>query len=131
MRNATALLHQFEQGTLVAQSFSHRDHVRVAYELIVRHEFPEACARFSRGAATLARQAGAPERFNVTVTLAFMSIIAEALELAPSDDVEEFLRRHPHLCRGDALEAWYTPERLASPSARRVFLMPDRVGTAP
>ena len=117
---------QFEAGTLNPEAFTHVDHVRVAVELLGRYSFLEATARFGRGAEALAARAGAPEKFNATVTLAFMSLIGECLSRGDYRDAEELLLAHPELADRHLLSRWYSPARLASARARRMFVLPDR-----
>ncbi len=123
---SAGLLAQFEAGTLSPEGFGHLDHVRVAVELLGRYSFLEATARFGRGAESLAARAGAPEKFNATVTLAFMSVIGECLAQGAYRDADELLRAHPQLMDRHLLSRWYSPSRLACAQARRMFVLPDR-----
>lgn len=128
----SALLERFEAGTLDPGAFTHADHVRVAYELLLQHTFLEAAARFGRGAQALATRAGMPEKFNATVTLAFMALIGECLaEDAHGGDPKAFLDANPQLLDTKVISAWYSPSRLRSEPARVTFLLPDRHPSAP
>jgi hypothetical protein len=75
----------------------------------------------------MSSRAGRPQAFNQTLTIAFLSLIAERLEgAAGCADFAAFLAAQPQLLDKGALLRWYSPERLASDSARRTFLLPDR-----
>ena len=52
------LLADFEAGRIDPAHFPHRDHVRVSYELLERHPFPEALLHLARGLRRLAAKAG-------------------------------------------------------------------------
>ncbi len=122
---AESLLRGFEARSLDTAAFRHREHVAVAYEMLRRHDFIEAAARYGEGIRALAAKAGEPRKFNTTVTLAFMSLIAERMATTAHADVEAFIAANPDLLSKALLERWYPPERLGSDLAREVFLMPE------
>ena len=72
-------------------------------------------------------KAGAPEKFNATITLAFLSLIAERMAGKAYTDFAEFETANPDLASMAVLGQWYSKERMTSPTARKQFLMPDRV----
>lgn len=107
-------------------SFPHGEHVRMAFEMLRRHDFAESVLHFSRSLRAMAQRAGKPEAFHQTVTIAFLSLIAERLETDPCEDFATFAHSNRDLIDKSALTRWYRPERLGSASARRTFLLPDR-----
>lgn len=117
------LLEAFESGEIDPAAFRHRAHVEVAAAMLSRTDFLSAAQRYQRGVERLAERVGAPDKTNLTITLAFLAIIAERLERAPADDL---LDASPDLMDSAILHSWYTPARLALPAARIRFLMPDR-----
>jgi len=119
-------LQRFLRGELDAASFPHREHVRMAFEMLARHDFAETVLHFSRTLRAMAARAGKPQAFHQTVTIAFLSLIAERMEAGHDGDFTVFARANPDLIDKSALARWYRPERLASESARRTFLLPDR-----
>jgi hypothetical protein len=121
-----SLLHNFESGQLDPATFSHRMHVEAALALVDETDFLDAANRYQRAIRRLAERAGAPQKANVTITLAFLALIAERRANAPDDDCEAFLAANPDLLRKDVLARWYGPDRLTAPLAQRSFLMPDR-----
>jgi uncharacterized protein YaeQ len=120
-------LERFLRGELDAARFPHREHVRMAFELLQRHDFAETALHFSRALRAMAQRAGKPQAFHQTVTIAFLSLIAERMESEPAGDFATFAERNPDLLDKAALARWYRPERLASESARRTFLLPEPV----
>ena len=122
------LLRAFCAGTLEPAAFHHAQHVEVAFEMLGHHGFAECAAAYSCGLKAVAAKAGRPQLYHETVTLAFLSLIAEAK--GAGIGFAEAHERAPHLFRKGALAALYSPERLNSPTARTTFLLPDKAGRA-
>ncbi|HYB32895.1 MAG TPA: hypothetical protein VED45_05635 [Steroidobacteraceae bacterium] len=118
-------LERFLRGELDAARFPHREHVRMAFELLRRYDFAETALHFTRALRAMAQRAGKPQAFHQTVTIAFLSLIAERIESGRASDFAAFARDNPDLLDKAALARWYRPERLASASARRTFLLPE------
>ena len=118
------LLQAFETNTISPGEFGHEQHLRVAHELLQRCGYLEAAQRFSAGARALADSAGVPEKFNVTITLAFLSLVAERMHRAPRANADDFLRGNADLLAKDALGAWYSSSELTSDFARTHLLLP-------
>jgi hypothetical protein len=118
------LLRRFEAAEVDPATFSHADHVRAGYEMLRKHEFFEAAQRFAAALRALTLRAGAPEKFNATVTMGFMSLIAERMDADDPGDADAFLAAHPDLL-GGGLMLRYSKGRLRSPLARRAALLPD------
>ena len=112
-------------GSLAPETFTHADHFAVAFEALRRHPFAEAHALVANGIRALATRAGAPEKFNATITFAYMSAIAERMASTPTEDFEGFLAANDDLLERTFLASRYSPERLASPLARTTPLLPD------
>ena len=119
------LLRAFEARDLDPGSFRHLDHVRVAYDMLRKYDFMDAALRYGENIKAIAAGAGVPDKFNATITFAFMSLIAERMETSDHGDYEDFIARNRDLLSKDVLKRWYSPERLRCELARSVFLMPD------
>lgn len=118
------LLLKFESGELDARSFDHRAHITTAVALLQRAPYLEAIERYVAGIKRLAAAAGVPHKFNMTITVAFMSVIAERLACAPDVDPAAFLADNEDLIAPGFLSQWYDADRLSSAAARSLFLMP-------
>ena len=116
---------RFVRGELDAAAFPHQEHVRMAFEMLRRHDFAESVWLFSRALRAMAAQVGKPEAFHQTVTIGFLSIIAERMEGRACADFAEFAHQHSDLLDKKVLTRWYRAERLGSPVARRTFVLPD------
>lgn len=121
----------FEAGTLPAESFHHRDHVRAAW-LLLREESPAAAlGRFTTALKRFAAARGKTRLYHETITWAYVLLINERVQRGGrSLDWENFASANPDLLtwRPSVLDRYYTPETLESDLARRAFVLPDRVG---
>lgn len=118
------LLANFTGGRLDPRQFTHREHVRVSYELLERHSFPEALLHLARGLRQLAAKAGHPEKYHETITAAFLSLIAERRWQAAYFDFDQFAEANPDLLQNNLLEQFYSPAFLQSRIARQTFVLP-------
>ena len=114
----------FEAHAVDNSRFHHAEHVRVAFDLLRKLDFVEAAATYANGIRAIATKAGAPQKFNLTITYAFMSLIAERMAGNPQASFEQFASENSDLMSKGVLEGWYSEERLHSDIARRVFLLP-------
>jgi hypothetical protein len=124
-----SLIEKFEACTLAPGEFRHRQHVEVAWSYLSQYPPAEALARFAANLRRYAASLGAPSKYHETITWAYLLLINQrrACTSGPDDDFETFARKNDDLFQPDAIARFYTPETLASPLARRVFLLPDAV----
>lgn len=113
-------------GTLDPGEFSHLDHIGVAYEALSRHDFFEAASGVASGIRGLAEKAGAPDKFNATITWAYLSLIAERMRTTEHSGAADFIARNPDLADRGVLSPWYSKGRLTSDLARSTVLLPDQ-----
>ncbi|MGD2134328.1 MAG: hypothetical protein PVI23_16175 [Maricaulaceae bacterium] len=116
---------RFLAGEIRSEDFRHDAHVAIAAALLVDKPFLEAAQAYANVISHMATAAGRPEAFNLTITLAFLSVIAERLHDAPEDDLDAFLAANPDLLDKRYLKHWYADDRLRSPTARTIFLLPE------
>ena len=120
-----SLTDRFERFEIDPTTFTHRDHVEAAHGMLLRYPFLEATSRYVAVLRELTRRVGAEDEFNLTITVAFMSLIAERLAQGRAEEFECFAAANPDLLRGDTLRSRYSSQRLHSPRAREAFLLPD------
>jgi hypothetical protein len=122
------LLEEFERGTLVAESFHHADHARMAFLYLHKYPVTEALERFCGALARFAANQGKPERYHETVTWAYVLLIRERLARADRrQSWEEFAAENGDLLdwTDNILGRYYRKETLESNIAKRVFVLPD------
>ena len=120
------LLEQFENLHISAPDFHHADHVRVAFIMLNKYDFVDACSRYANTIKSMAHAVGVPDKYNATITFAFMSVIAERKAYLEVENTEDFLTKNPDLLRRDLLSVWYSKDRMTSAMARSQFLLPDK-----
>ena len=125
MSAEAADLERFKRGESDAGNFPHREHVRMAFEMLRRHDFAETAWLYSRALRLMTARVGKPEAFNQTTTIAFLSLIAERMERGGAPDFAAFVRAHPEMLDKTALSRWYRPDQLATEIARRTFVLPE------
>ena len=120
----TVSLRDFEAGTILGADFHHRDHVRVAYELLARDPFDLALARYVTGLRGIAAAAGVPTKVHMTITVAFLAALAERLARHPAPTWHAFAERNPELLDKTFIRRWYAADELESSVARQTFVLP-------
>jgi len=120
-------LARFVRGEMDPAKFPHRDHVRLGFEMLRRHSFVETALHYSQGLQRMTARIGKPEAFHQTVTIAFLSLIAERMQSGSYDDFEAFIQANDDLVSKGTLGRWYSPGRLGLEAARRTFVLPDPV----
>lgn len=126
-KHVSEITRAFEAHTIDNTMFRHAEHVQVAFGLLGKYDFIDAAATYAKGIRALATKAGAPQKFNLTITYAFMSLIAERLATKPQRDFGNFVSENPDLMCKSVLARWYADDRLHSDNARSMFLLPEAV----
>jgi hypothetical protein len=124
-----AFIAAFEAGTLPAEGFRHRDHVRLAWLYLLERPLLPAIDAFSAALRRFTRKHGAEHRYHETVTWAYMVLIHERLARDGRErSWEEFAALNGDLFdrREPILNRYYTEATLSADLARRVFVLPDR-----
>jgi hypothetical protein len=120
---------QFEQqvrgGQFPLNEFTHRAHLRFAFLLLRRLPFLEACITMRDTLKTFGTRAGKPGLYHETITIAFMSVVAERLAAGDEVDCDAFLAANPDLSDRRLLRRYYPPDLLASARARSRFILSE------
>ena len=118
------LIQGFEAASL--PSFPHADHVRLTILYLARHGREETQRRLFEGLRRFAAAKGVPEKFHVTMTIAWLDLVEDARRRHPeAGDPASLLVACPELLNRDALLRFYSSERLMSDDARRGWVPPD------
>ena len=113
-----------ESGTLAEAEFNHAGHVRAAWLYLRQSPFPEALVRMSAALRNYATAHGKPDRYHETITVAYLALINERILLrSDGGNWQEFIEQNHELLDRRLLTHYYRPETLASPDARRVFIL--------
>lgn len=125
------LIAAFEDASLPAEGFRHRDHLRLAWLYLRDRPLLEAIAAFRAALLRFVRKNGAEHRYHETITWAHLVLVHERMERAGRrGSWDEFAAANADLLDREApiLRRYYTEATLASDLARRVFILPDRGG---
>jgi len=119
---------QFESGALPPGSFHHADHVRLAFAYLREYPPLTALDKFCSGLKQFAARLGKPEKYNETITYAYLFLIREKMALCSGAEWDEFAQRNPELLiwKNGILNRYYQSKTLESDFARKVFVFPDK-----
>ncbi|WP_328681451.1 hypothetical protein OG905_37145 [Streptomyces sp. NBC_00322] len=81
--------------------------------------------RQSEGIQRTARYAGAPQKYNATVTRAWVELVGYHVAEQDTDTFSAFAEHHPPLLDKRLLTRFYRPATLASAPARTGWVEPD------
>lgn len=129
MNDAEEFLSRFEDCTLPAASFHHREHVRVVWLYVQRYSLLETVKRFSEGLKRFATANGSPNRYHETITWAYAFLIHERVAREGERQTwDEFVTANADLFdwKESVLRNYYSDETLKSALARKTFVFPDR-----
>ena len=118
-------LQEFLLGEVDSTTFHHADHVRIAFEILRRHDFLDAALAYSASLKTIATRSGNSAAYHETITLAFLSLVAERMNGKDYAGFAAFSKNNADLLDKSVLTRWYDPQRLMSPLARAIFLLPQ------
>ena len=105
----------FESCELSPDLFHHRDHIRMARIYLDRLGPNAATERFRSAIIRYAAHLGKSDKYHETITIAWMRLV---IATSPED--------HDKLLDKKYIETFYSPELLATDSARTQFVEPDR-----
>jgi hypothetical protein len=119
----------FEACGIPNTAFHHAEHVRTAFLYLSRYPPLEALERFSTSLMRFAAAHGKADRYNETITWAYLFLIRERIARSGGGKSwPEFAEANRDLLDGNEniLGKYYRPETLASHLAKRLFLFPDK-----
>ncbi|MFX4223951.1 MAG: hypothetical protein ACFHVJ_07605 [Aestuariibacter sp.] len=128
MQEYCRFISQFEDATLPREQFNHIGHLKLAWLYLSFYEYSEAVAKVTTGIEKYATRLGAKEKFNCTLTVAIVNIIADRYRKNPDNDFHCFLSQNPDLQTKmlDIVTKYYSAERLHSKQAKKQFICPDK-----
>jgi hypothetical protein len=106
--------------------FGHRQHVHLTWLAVRRYGTAAAIGIVGDGIRATARYHGAPQKYNATVSRAWVELIGHhADEVNVSADFDTFADRNSALLDKRLLIRFYRPATLASSAARTGWVEPD------
>ena len=108
-----------------ADRFGHREHVRLTWLAVRRCGTAGAVELISDGIQRTARYAGVPQKYNATVSRAWVELTAYHMGEEPEASFDELVTRNPGLLDKRLLTHFYQSRTLAPPAARTGWVEPD------
>lgn len=108
-----------------AERFGHRQHVQLTWLAVRRYDTAAAVGLVSDGIQRTARYAGAPQKYNATVSRAWVELVGHHAGQSASPSFDSFARQHPALLDKRLLSRFYRPSTLAGDEARSGWVEPD------
>jgi hypothetical protein len=108
-----------------AVRFGHRQHVQLTWLAVRRFGTEAAVDMISEGIQRTARYAGVPQKYNATVSRAWVELVGHHAEHSGSADFGSFADQHPALLDKKLLTRFYRSSTLASDQARAGWVKPD------
>jgi hypothetical protein len=108
-----------------ADRFAHRQHVHLTYLAVRRYGTAAAISLVSNGIQGVARYAGAPQKYNATVSRAWVELVAHHTEHSGAADFDTFAAHNAALFDKRLLTRFYRPATLAAEEARHGWVTPD------
>jgi hypothetical protein len=126
-----ALWQQFAAATLPPARFGHREHLRVAWLHLQRHDdFAAAAGAFRRALRAYVAAHGAAAKYHETITWAYLALLAARRHAWPELSFDEVVAREPGLLdhrRGTLARLYDLAVLTASPTAAATFVLPGDV----
>jgi hypothetical protein len=124
--NDAEFLEALEQCALPETEFTHAAHVRAAYLYLCGGTFGQAIDRMAATIRRYAASLGKPDRYHDTITVGFLALIRERIcDRGDGGGWPGFAADNPDLLERGRLLRHYAPSQLATPLARRVFMLPQ------
>jgi hypothetical protein len=108
-----------------AERFGHRQHVHLTWLAVRQCGVPAAIGVVSDGIQTVARYAGAPQKYHATVSRAWVELVGYHAAERADVDFAAFVDHHTALLDKRLLTRFYRPATLASAPGRTGWVEPD------
>ena len=122
-----AFYRSFAACQLPAGTFHHREHIQLAYIMLVRHPLDEAYTRTKNLLLNFLHHHGASDaKYHVTMTRAWLMAVRYFMDKGPVfQDAASFIEAYPVLLDPSIMFTHYSRECLLSDDARMAFVEPD------
>lgn len=105
--------------------FGHRQHVQLTWLAVRRFGTRDAIDLVSDGIQRTARYAGGPQKYNATVSRAWVELVGHHVAEDPYEDFDAFVRHNTALLDKRLLTRFWRPATLAGDAARTGWVEPD------
>ncbi len=121
-----SFLSAFENSTLDVSAFRHREHLRLAYVLLVLNDVKTAHFKVRVGLRRLLHENAVSSEYHETLTLAWMQAVKHFMFLTESASCfEHFIEQNEILLDKEIMFTHYSRSLIADEKSRREFIPPD------
>lgn len=120
----------FEETKLPFEEWTHKAHVRMAWNYISQHGQEDATPLIKQGIMRFNERNKDKVRvgYSETITMFYIHVVTKALEsMPPEHTFEDFLQLHQDIASKEYLLKYYSPDVLAQSESKRTFFKPDRL----
>ena len=119
----------FESASFPSEEFNHKNHLRLAWIHLQKYGLDQAIKNVVIQLKDYVNKLGAQDKFHMTLTVAAVHIMNHFKDKASYKDFDICLDEHPILLNDfkKLLLAHYSPNILASNSAKQVYIKPDKL----
>ena len=123
----TIFLQAFEACDITLDNFHHKEHIRLAYILLVQNDIDTAYLNLKRMLQRYLEHNAVPsEKYHVTMTRAWLLAVLHFMyKSAGSVSSEDFISQNDILLDTEIMFSHYSRELLLSDEARMAFVEPD------
>lgn len=120
-------IEKFEAGDIDPARFDHESHVYIAWLYVQSNELADAIGKFDKALKRLVSKFGERDKYHATLTWFFMLLVAE--RTIDNEPWLTFKNKNQDVITDskNILSRYYTTERLYSESARKSFVLPDKL----
>lgn len=120
-------LDRFESFQINPAEFHHREHLRIAYVLIVKYGVEEAFSRIRSDILGFLDHLGAGDaKYHETITYAWLLVVQHFMQISGrAHNFESFLQKNDMLLDPSILNNHYSKALLASGEAKKHYVEPD------
>ena len=115
----------FTAGQIANHDFHHRDHLRLAWIEIRRLGLPRASEAVTAAIRQFAARHGHGDRYHETMTRFWLRVVGMGITRHPTLAFDELLAAEPHLLDKNLPYRHWSPQRMGSDEARRLWVEPD------
>ncbi|VUD41235.1 hypothetical protein TDB9533_00446 [Thalassocella blandensis] len=117
----------FNKNDISIKDFHHREHIRLAYVLLLQHDVDTACVKLKNLLCAYLNAKGVDlTKYHETLSRAWILAVKHFLENTPlSMSSADFIAQHPGILDASIMYTHYSRQRLDSDLARQQFVEPD------
>ncbi|MCR2783648.1 MULTISPECIES: hypothetical protein [unclassified Microbacterium] len=108
-----------------SSGFGHREHLHLTWLAVRQHGESHAVTIICHGIRRAAVYAKAPQKYNATISQAWVRLVAHHIRAGHESDFSDFIQRNPALLDKRLLSRYYRSSALASVAARTGWVAPD------